>query len=78
MMVGFWAKLQEYKVDEVYQSSRAVIGKMTYFTSQDEKILGPEFSGYIVLHDVCNLREMILNQIFRQVKFACSVSKPLP
>ena len=32
MMVGFWAKLQEYKLDEVYQSSRSVIGKMTYFT----------------------------------------------
>ena len=41
-------------------------------------ILGPEISGYIVLHDVCNLREMELNQIFRQVKFAFSASKPLP
>ena len=77
MMVGFWVKLQEYKVDEVYQSSRAVIGKMTYLTLQDEKILGPEFSGYIVLHDMCNLREMELNQIIRQVKFEFSASKPL-
>ena len=38
-MIEFWAKLQEYKVEELYQSGRAVIGKMTYFTLQDEKLL---------------------------------------